>query len=100
MEPSFWPSGLPRADSGQCSPGIETLTAVISGAAAANLLNSNSNTPPVFPSLVFSGPVDASISNVTLGNAKKLKATHTFVTPAGNFVLTRGAKSKGRHSRA
>ena len=78
------------------SSGTETLTAVISGAAAANFLNSNSNNPAVFPSLVFSGPVDTSTSNVTLGNSKKAKATHTFVTPVGNFVVTRGAKSKAQ----
>lgn len=78
------------------SSGTETLTAVVSGAAAAKLLNSNGNPALTFPSAVFSGPVNTSTSNVTLGNGKKSAATHTFVTPAGNFVVDRTAKSKGQ----
>jgi len=81
---------------GASSAGTETLTAVVSGAAAANQLNSNSNAPPSFPSMVFSGPVDTSISNFTLGNSKKKTGTHTFVTPAGNFTITHTVKSKGQ----
>jgi hypothetical protein len=76
--------------------GTETLTAVISGAAAAALLNSNGNPSFKFPSMVFSGPVDTSTSNVTLGNNKKTPATHTFVSPVGNLVVHRTAKSKGQ----
>jgi hypothetical protein len=78
------------------SSGTETLTGVESGAAAAKLLNSNSNAPFVFTSLVFSGPVDTSISNYSLGNGKSATSTHTFVTPAGNFAVTRTIKSKGQ----
>jgi hypothetical protein len=78
------------------SSGTETLTGVVSGAAAANLLNSNSNAPLKFTSLVFSGPVDTSISNVGLGGGNSKTATHTFVTPAGNFTVARTAKSGGQ----
>jgi hypothetical protein len=78
------------------SSGTETLTGVASGAAAANQLNSNSNAPLKFPSLVFSGPVDTSISNAVLGGGKSKTATHAFVTPAGNFTVTRTITSKGQ----
>lgn len=78
------------------SSGTETLTAVVSGPAAAKLLNSNGNPALTFPSAVFSGPVNTSTGNVTLGNGKKSAATHTFVTPAGNFVVDRTAKNKGQ----
>jgi hypothetical protein len=78
------------------SSGTETLTGVVSGAAAANQLNSNSNAPLKFPSLVFSGPVNTSISNATLGGGKSKTATHAFATPAGSFTVTRTAESNGQ----
>lgn len=78
------------------SPGTETLTAVDSGAAAADQLNSSSNAPLTFHSLVLSGPVATSMTNVTLGSGSSKTATHTFVTPAGNFTVTRTIKSKGQ----
>jgi hypothetical protein len=74
----------------------ETLTAVISGAAVANRLNSGRDTGLEFPSLVFRGPVDTSTSNATLGGDRGAEATHTFVTPAGNFTVTRTVKSNGQ----
>ena len=78
------------------SSGTETLTGVMSGAAAAKLLNSNGNPPFVFPSMVFSGPVDTSTNNVSLGSGKSSTASHTFVSPAGYFTVTRTIKSKGQ----
>ena len=78
------------------SSGTETLTGVVSGAAAAKLLNANGNPPLKFTSLVFSGPVNTSLSNVTLGGGKAKTATHAFVTPAGNFTVTRTVTSKGQ----
>jgi hypothetical protein len=74
----------------------ETLTAVISGAAVANRLNSGPDSGlSKFPSLVFRGPVDTSTTNATLGGDRGAEATHTFVTPAGNFTVTRTVKRHG-----
>jgi len=78
------------------SSGTETITAAASGAAAANQLNSNGNAPLKFPSFVFSGPVDTSVTNASLGGGKAKTATHTFVTPAGNMTITHTAKSNGQ----
>jgi hypothetical protein len=78
------------------SSGTETLTGVVSGVAAAKLLNANGNPPLKFTSLVFSGPVNTSISNVTLGGGKAKTATHAFVTPAGSFTVTRTVTSNGQ----
>lgn len=75
--------------------GTETLTGVVGGAAAANLLNSNANVAVRFSSLVFAGPVKTSVANISLGNNSGRTANHTFVTPAGNFTVTRTVKSKG-----
>jgi hypothetical protein len=74
--------------------GTETLTGVVGGAAAAKSLNNN--VPPRFPSLVFAGPVKTSMTNVSLGNNKSLTTNRTFVTPAGNFTVTRTVKSRGQ----
>jgi hypothetical protein len=76
--------------------GTETLTGEASGTAAANQLNSNSNAPLAFQTLVFTGPVATSMSNPSLGSGKSATATHTFVTPAGNFTVTRTVTSKGQ----
>jgi hypothetical protein len=78
--------------------GTETLTATVTGAAVAKLLNSNSNAAPSFPSLVFTGPVDTTVSGpVSLGNNGTAKtATHTFVTPVGNFTAQRTVKTKAQ----
>jgi len=76
--------------------GTETLTGVLGGAAAAQLLNSNSNVPLAFSSLVFAGPVKTSVANISLGNNKSRTANHTFVTPAGNFTVTRTVKTNGQ----
>ena len=78
------------------SSGTETLTGVVSGAAAAKLLNSNSNPPLKFTSLVFRGPVNISISNAVIGSGKSVTATHAFVTPAGNLTVTRTVTSTGQ----
>jgi len=73
--------------------GTETITAVVKGSAAATILNSR-NSNLAFPSLVFSGPVNTSISHFSLNGSNK--ATHTFVTPAGNLAVTRSVKSNGQ----
>ena len=77
--------------------GTETLTGTVTGAAAAKLLNSNSNAGPAFPSLVFTGPVSTTIKGpVGLGGGNAKTATHTFVTPAGNFTVQHTAKTNGQ----
>jgi hypothetical protein len=78
--------------------GTETFTGSVTGAAAAKLLNSNSNTGPSFSSLVFTGPVTTTIRGpVGLGNDGNAKtATHTFVTPAGNFTVQHTTKTNGQ----
>jgi hypothetical protein len=76
--------------------GIETLTGTIAGAAAADYFNSNSNAPPSFPSLVFTGPVNTTIKGpVSLGGGNAKTLTHTFVTPEGNFTVQRTETSNG-----
>lgn len=65
--------------------GTETVTAVVTGSAAAKVLNSNSSTLTL-PSVVFSGPVDTSMSSWSLGGNQ---ATHTFATPAGKLTVNR-----------
>lgn len=88
-------AGVGACGSSSTVSGTETLTGVLGGAAAAKLLNSNSNGALRFSSLVFAGPVKTSVANVSLGNNKSSTANHTFVTPAGNFTVTRTVKSRG-----
>jgi len=77
--------------------GTEAVTGTVTGAAAAKLLNSNSNAGPAFPSLVFTGPVNTTIKGpVGLGGGNAKTATHTFVTPAGNFTVQHTAKTNGQ----
>ena len=77
--------------------GTEALTGTVTGAAAAKLLNSNSNAGPAFPSLVFTGPVNTTIKGpVGLGGGNAKTATHTFVTPAGIFTVQHTAKTNGQ----
>jgi hypothetical protein len=84
------PAATPRS-------GTETLVGTVTGAAAAKLLNSNSNVGLSFSSLVFTGPVSTTIKGpVGLGGGKAKTATHTFVTPAGNFTIQRTAKTNGQ----
>jgi hypothetical protein len=77
--------------------GTETFTGTLTGAAAAEWLNSNSNAAPSLASLVFTDPVDTTISGpVSLGKGNAKTATHTFVTPAGSFTVGHTAKTKGQ----
>lgn len=70
--------------------GTETITATLAGAAAASYLSSNGNTQPLFPSLVFTGPVNTTVKGpVMLGSSNAKTATHTFVTPAGKLTIQR-----------
>ena len=91
-------SGSSASGSTSAKPasGTETLVGTVTGAAAAKLLNSNSNVGSSFSSLVFTGPVSTTIKGpVGLGGGKAKTATHTFVTPAGNFTIQRTAKTNG-----
>jgi hypothetical protein len=75
--------------------GTETITATLTGAAAASYLNSGGATPPAFPSVVFAGVVTTTIRGpVTLGSATGKTVIHTFVTPAGNLTIRRTEKTR------
>ena len=77
--------------------GTETLTGSLTGVAAANLLNSNSNTIALrLQKLQFTGPVTTSVTNVSLGGGNKTASTHTFVTPAGNLTVMRAQTTQAQ----
>lgn len=72
--------------------GTESLTAVDTGSAAADNLNSNSNAPLTFPEGVWAGPVNVTIKPFKLpGSNGNGAATVTFVTPDGNLMLHHSA---------
>ena len=76
--------------------GTETIIGTVTGAAVAIFLNSNGSTLPSFPSLVFTGPVDTTISGpVNLGGSTAKTSTQTFVTPAGNLTIQLTVKTNG-----
>ena len=88
-------SASPKATATPIS-GTETLTATLTGAAAAEWLNGYGSAPPSFASLVFTGPVDTTVSGpVSVGSGNATTATHTFVTPAGNLTVQYTAKTTG-----
>lgn len=75
--------------------GTETITAALTGAAAASYLNSGGATPPLFPSVVFAGVVDTTIRGpVTLGHSTAKTVTYTFATPAGRLTIRRTQKTR------
>jgi len=76
--------------------GTETITAALTGAAAASYFTSGGATPPSFPSVVFAGVVNTTIRGpVRLGRSTAKKTvTHTFVTPAGNLTIRRTEKTR------
>lgn len=74
--------------------GTETITATLTGGAAANYLNSNGSTQPSVPSLVFTGPVSTTAKGpVTLGGSTAKTATQAFATPVGNLAVRRTVKT-------
>jgi hypothetical protein len=75
--------------------GTETITGTATGAAAANWLNSGGKTQLQVPSLVFTGPVDTTISGrlARLDSGSAKTNTHTFVTPAGNLTIQRASST-------
>jgi hypothetical protein len=76
--------------------GTETLIGTMTGAAAARWLNSYGSAPPSFASLVFTGPVDTTLTGpVTVGSGNATPATHTFATPAGNLTVQYTVKTYG-----
>lgn len=83
--------GLAGCSSGSSSTSAtQTVTGTISGAAAADLINSNSEGPFTFPLLVFSGPVTTSAANAMINTS----TTQTIVTSAGNFTVTLRLRNK------
>lgn len=88
-------AGVGACGSSSTTSGTETLTGVIGGASAANLLNSNTNIALRFSPLAFAGPVRTSAA-IQLGNNRATTASQTFATPAGNLIVTRTVKSRGQ----
>jgi hypothetical protein len=76
--------------------GAETIRGTITGAKAAKDLASNSSAPLKFPAFVFTGLVATRTGKLTLGGQKAGK--HTFVTPAGNLVVSHSSGTKGQGS--
>ena len=74
--------------------GPETVTAIDTGKAAADNLNSSSNAPLTFPQADWAGPVATTVKPFTLpgsGNSGNAAATVTFVTPAGHVTVHHSA---------
>lgn len=64
--------------------GTETIIGVVTGASAANQLNSsNNNAPLTLHSLTFSGPVSVVTGPVSLGSGQQA----TFSTPSGDLAV-------------
>jgi hypothetical protein len=76
--------------------GTETFTAVLAGAAAANNFNSNSNVGLTFRTLTFTGPVNTTATNVSLGGSSS--GSVTFHTAAGDFAVTHTQKTNGNEN--
>jgi hypothetical protein len=78
--------------------GTETITGGVAGTPVINYINNGGKTALVFPSMVFTGLVSTrSRGPVSLGGSTDKTATHTFVTPVGNFTVQRGSTTtKGR----
>jgi len=76
--------------------GTETLTGTMTGKAVVRWLNSYGSAPPSFASLVFTGPVDTTLTGpLTVGSGNAASETHTFVTRAGNLTVRYTAKNSG-----
>jgi hypothetical protein len=73
--------------------GTQTLTAIVTGSAAAANLNSTSSTAPLkFPEAVWAGPVNTTVKPFTLpGNGGNGAATVTLVTPVGSAKVHHSA---------
>jgi hypothetical protein len=76
--------------------GTETLAGTLGGAAAASLLNSNSNVAISFHTFVLTGPVNTTAHNISLGH--QANGSHTFSTPDGNLVLNAKQKTSGQQN--
>jgi len=88
---TFLALGLAGCSSGSGpASGTQTVTGSISGSAAADLINSNSEGPLTFPSLAFTGPVSASAANATIDTS----TTKTIQTSAGIFAVTLRLRNK------
>ena len=89
--------GLAGCSSGGGSAsGTETVTGIISGAAAANLINANTLSPLTFPTLTFSGPITTSATNATI---RADTSAQTIVTADGTFTVTLSLRGKGQTGR-
>ena len=67
--------------------GTETLSAAVTGQAAAANLNSSSNAPLSFASAALTGPVPATITPFVLGGGNAPTGTVTWKTSAGSLTV-------------
>jgi hypothetical protein len=87
--------GLAGCSSDSSDSQTQTVTGSISGAAASDLINSNSQGPFTFPSLVFTGPVTTSAANETISTS----TAQTIQTLAGNFAVSLRLRNQPRTQR-
>lgn len=85
--PSLPSSALPSSSS---ETGTETITGTVTGKAAAAMMNTTANVQPVFPTFVYTGPVNTTVTNYTLpgGNSTAKTQTDTLKTADGNLTIT------------
>jgi len=77
--------------------GTETLKAELSGSAAAQMLNSNSNAGPVFPAGIWTGPVAVVLKPLKLGNGGNKAGTVSWVTSVGTATVYHSANTVGQN---
>jgi hypothetical protein len=74
--------------------GTETLSGTITGQAAIKTLeNQNSNAPLIFPKFTWSGVVNTTAVNESIGSGGN-GTEYTFPTPAGDFALIHTSKNQ------
>jgi hypothetical protein len=71
--------------------GTETLSATVTGQAAAANLNSSSNAPLSFATGTLTGPVAGTIKPFILGGGNGCKGTVTWITSAGPLTVNHAA---------
>jgi hypothetical protein len=83
-------SGTASATAAAPKSGTETITGTVTGTPVLDYVNNGGKTSLVFPSLVFTGPVNTSSSGpVSLGGSTDKTPMHTFATPVGNLTVQR-----------
>jgi hypothetical protein len=78
--------------------GTETLKAELTGSAAAQNLNSNSNAAPVFPAGTWTGPVAVVLKPLKLGNGGNKAGTVSWATSLGTATVYHSANTVGQNA--